>query len=135
MDQEFDAAQQVRAAREQITSLRQRAGQGAVTTAISQLDDKLAALEGGGGRLRRGAGAADNFGAVGGGLATVHGIVDSADVAPTRQVVEAFTQLRSSLDQLLARWNELKTRDIPALNQQLGSANLPAINLSAQPQR
>jgi hypothetical protein len=68
-------------------------------------------------------------------LATVYGIVDSADVAPTRQVVEAFTQLRSSLDQLLARWNELKTRDIPALNQQLGSSNLPAINLSAQPQQ
>jgi hypothetical protein len=49
-------------------------------------------------------------------LASLQGSVDAADAAPTAQQVEVFEMLRKRLDGVLAEWNEIRTKEIPALN-------------------
>jgi len=39
--------------------------------------------------------------------------------------------VRQKLPPLLQRWNQIKTKDVPALNQQLKNANLPEIKLES----
>jgi len=34
----------------------------------------------------------------------------------------------------MKRWEEIKTTDLPALNRQLGTANLPEIRLESKPE-
>jgi hypothetical protein len=56
-------------------------------------------------------------------------LVEGADVMPTTQAQAAFTDSQKALNDLLARWRELKEKDVKALNEQLRGASLPAITL------
>ena len=55
--------------------------------------------------------------------------VDGADAAPTRQAVSMFNDVNAALAQQVARWQELKTKDAPALNLSLKQSGLAPINL------
>ena len=55
--------------------------------------------------------------------------VDSADTAPTAQAADAFGMYKRLLDAQLAKWAELKGRDLPALNAQLQQRQLPPIRI------
>ena len=48
--------------------------------------------------------------------------VDSADAAPTTQEISTFAEVQQALGEDLAAWNEIKNKDIPALNAQLSQA-------------
>jgi photosystem II stability/assembly factor-like uncharacterized protein len=128
-----EAQEQIRKLRAQLRDRRDRAGQGALADAIGALDQKAAALEGGGGgRGFGGPGAAAaagerTFGALAGQLNSLMGLVEGADAMPTTQAVAASDELQRALSDLLARWNELKGRDVTALNEQLRQANLPLL--------
>jgi hypothetical protein len=39
------------------------------------------------------------------------------------------TTALSAFDGVMAHWNEVKTKDVPALNEQLRQAGLPVLNL------
>ena len=52
---------------------------------------------------------------------------DSADAGPTQVAQQTFTMLESTLTDLEANWSSVKEKDIPALNDKLRAANLPAI--------
>ena len=54
-------------------------------------------------------------------------MVQQADAAPATQLVSAVAARRQAVAPLLARWNELKTKDLPALNEQLRNVNLPEL--------
>jgi len=42
--------------------------------------------------------------------------------------VTAATELQKILTRLLADWNQLKTKDVAAINEQLRAANQPVLN-------
>jgi hypothetical protein len=81
-------------------------------SAGTPLDQKLAALEGGGGGRGGGRGAApegpDTLTSVSGGLGQLMGLLQGADAAPTTQLTAAVAARRAALTKLLARWNALK---------------------------
>ncbi len=64
-----------------------------------------------------------------GGFKTLVSALDTADVAPTTQQVATFVELEKALQEQLAAWSQLKSKDIPELNEQLKKAGLPPIDL------
>ena len=55
------------------------------------------------------------------------GLVEGADVTPTTQAVAASEQVKRSLEQVLARWSEIKDKDVRALDEQLTKFGLPRL--------
>ena len=75
-----------------------------------ELEQEAAALEGsGGGRFGRGA-AGESLSKLNGDLASVLGVLQGADAAPTTLAVRAVTELEATLNRLLAKTSELKAK-------------------------
>jgi photosystem II stability/assembly factor-like uncharacterized protein len=131
MRQARTAAAQVRKLREQLAAVREKAGEGPVAEAVAALDRKAAALAGAErGRGRRGAPVEErepSLGRVGGELGGLLALLEEADAAPTTQAVAAVGEADRALAGLLAKWEEMRTRDLAALNEQLRKAKLPAV--------
>jgi hypothetical protein len=132
LQQDYDALQQVRSVRVKLRNLLMPANAlpSDAAEAINELDKTLRALEGAPGEYGQRA-TSDNLAGLNSSLRTVYERVDSADTAPTSQVVAAFRDLQRSLPPLLTKWDEVKARDLPALNQKLRSANLPEVQISS----
>jgi hypothetical protein len=64
-----------------------------------------------------------------GGLNALVSALDTADAAPTTQQSAMFDELDKALEEQLSAWGQLKSKDIPALNEQLKKAGLPLIDL------
>ena len=58
--------------------------------------------------------------------------VGQADAAPTTAQINAAVDTERDLSALTKRWEEVKNSDLPALNRQLKSANLPEIHLESK---
>jgi hypothetical protein len=58
--------------------------------------------------------------------------VDSADVAPTAQAIEAFETYQILVARQLERWAAVQTKDVELLNALLRLRGLPAISIIAQ---
>lgn len=126
------AQSEIRALKTQLTTIKERAAQGAVADAVTAFERKITAIEGAGGGGGRGA-----RGGAGGGeptLARLSGefnslmaLAEEADAQPTTQAVAAFNEAQTNLAALFARWSEMKDKDIKALNEQLRQANLSLI--------
>jgi photosystem II stability/assembly factor-like uncharacterized protein len=58
--------------------------------------------------------------------------VGQADAAPTTAQINAAVDTERDLSALTNRWEEIKNSDLPALNRQLKSANLPEIHLESK---
>ena len=54
--------------------------------------------------------------------------LQDADLAPTVPMVTGAAELQKVLTKLLADWNQLKTKDVAAINEQLRAANQPLLN-------
>jgi hypothetical protein len=54
-------------------------------------------------------------------------LVDGADFAPSEASFEAFRRVCKGLKEALGTWEELKNKDIEALNTLLEEDNLPAV--------
>jgi hypothetical protein len=124
-----EALRQVRAVRAQLKSLTESA---AIKQTADALEAKAAGIEGGGG----------GFGArylttpegrslshLNSGLESVVSALDTADAAPTTQQVAMFAELEKALAEQLSAWSQLKSKDVPELNEELKKAGLPAIDL------
>ena len=113
--------------------------QGAAAQALAEFDKKAAALEGqrpaagGGGRgAGGGAGGAaaqppDTLWAVSGLLGGQMNSMQGADVAPTANTLAAANAGLQASARVMARWQALKTVDLPALNATLKAAGLAPI--------
>jgi hypothetical protein len=131
------AQAEVRKLREQLKSLKDKAGQGAVADAIAALDQKASAIEGaggggrfgGGGGRGGGGGSTPSLSSIAGELFAVMNLVDATDMPPTTQAVAATSALQRNLNDVFGRWDELKSKDVKSLNDQLSKANLPAITM------
>ncbi len=128
MAQAHAARTQVRKLRDQLKEVRERAG--SVTAVADDLDRKAAALEG------RTPGRGERFqaGPRQPSLAQLEmeqqrllAVLQGADAAPTTQVVTACAKARQELGLLLQRWEDLRKKHVPALNERLRKADLPPL--------
>ena len=131
MDQSFEALQQVRSLRQQITDRTGRV-KGALADSLTALGKQAAQLEG----ASQGA----FFGVPPGGkqpenLSTLNqhfgqllGVVDSADAAPTTQASAVYLELEGSLGRLLSQWKALRDSDVAALNASLKKAHMEELD-------
>ena len=55
------------------------------------------------------------------------GIMQDADVAPTKQAIDAIADLETSIPALLEKWSAVKTQDVSATNTILRNAKLPEL--------
>ena len=111
----------------------QKQAQGDVLVAVKALDQKLEEVAGGGAPRRPGAGnQPPTLGLMRARYLGLLGVLQEADVAPTTQAAAAVTELDQQLAPLLGSWQQIKAHDLPTLNQQLKSANLPELKLEAE---
>jgi hypothetical protein len=130
MHRDYEALQQVRALRAQLAVRRSSAGERAVASRITALDEKAAAIAGGGSAPRaNGSTAQHNLTQLNGELSQLLDIVDGADATPTTQATAAVAELERALAADLAQWNTLRIRDVTALNDQLRKAKLEPIEV------
>jgi photosystem II stability/assembly factor-like uncharacterized protein len=141
------AALALGAMRAQATAAAAKA-QGPAAGALAAFEKKAAALEGqrpaagggqrgGGGGGQRGGGAVpapppDTLWAVSSLLAGQMNSMQAADVAPTSATLATVTAAQTAAAGVMARWNTLKTVDLPALNATLKAAGIPPIAVTAQ---
>jgi len=63
-------------------------------------------------------------------------LVDGADFAPSEESFAAYPRICKGENEALAAWQELKNKDVTALNSLLGKSNLAALpefpNLAAE---
>ncbi len=124
------AANQLAGLRKQLDELQKQA-QGDVLTAVKALDHKLQAMAGGQGRRPGPGNEPPSLGGMRARLLTLHGVMQEVDAAPTSQATSAVGELEQQIPTLMQRWEAIKSQDVPALNTQLKSAGLPAIQLDA----
>ena len=122
------AQAEIRKLRDQLKALKEKAGQGTAAEAIAALDQKAAAIEGGGGFGPRGGGGS-GLARLASELLSVMNLVEGADAKPTTQAVAASDALQKSLADALSSWSEIKNKDVKSINEQLRQAGLPAIDL------
>jgi photosystem II stability/assembly factor-like uncharacterized protein len=67
------------------------------------------------------------------GVNALYGQVDRVDAAPTPAQTDAAAYFGRELPGLLEAWQEIKTKDLPPLNQKLRSANLEEIRPELKP--
>ncbi|HXN25043.1 MAG TPA: glycoside hydrolase [Candidatus Dormibacteraeota bacterium] len=132
MNQSYAALKQVQLLRAQLKE-RKASAAGVVAEAIAMVDNKAAALEGETAEsffgLPPAGKVSENLSLLNQHFAGLLRVVDSADAAPTTQAVALYTELQSALRAFLAAWNELKSRDVPQLNEQLHKANLGTLRV------
>ena len=129
MTASFDALEQIGKLRAQIKDLRARAGIApAAAAALAALDRRAAALEGEGGqRPPAAAPAPPGLSQIHASLSTLLDVLQQSDATPTTQAVAAAADLQQKLRGLMSGWNDLKSRDVQALNAQLRLAGLPPL--------
>jgi photosystem II stability/assembly factor-like uncharacterized protein len=62
-------------------------------------------------------------------LAALGGVVESADGAPTQASYDVFEALSKQLDEQLAKWRQILSRDVPGYNEVVLKQSVPAIIL------
>jgi hypothetical protein len=64
-----------------------------------------------------------------GDLGEVYGAIGSADTAPTALQTAALATVEKENADVMARWQAIKSTDLPALNRQLSGAGIEVIEL------
>jgi photosystem II stability/assembly factor-like uncharacterized protein len=129
LHQDYEALQQVRSLRAQLKSL---AGHAAIAKTAAELEAKAAAIEGeeaGYGAHYLSTPAGRSLARLNSGLNTLVSALDTADAAPATQQKVTFLEIEKALEEQLRAWAQLRSKDIPALNEQLKKAGLPQIDL------
>jgi hypothetical protein len=127
-----EALAQVRSLRAQLKELQGKAKEQPLLDALAELDKKAAALEGA--ERRRGERPPDGpreptLARLAEEQQRLLDILQGADATPTTQVVTACEETRKPLSELLRRWDELKTTEVKALNEQLRKVELPPLTV------
>lgn len=131
MDLDFAALKQVQSLREQVKALMTKAGPGELADLISSLEEKAAALEGKSEERFFGVPPTGkqpaNLTHLNQEQAMLLHVVQGTDAPPTTQALATHRELRQELQGLLARWDELRRREVSAVNQRLKASNLAEI--------
>jgi len=132
----YEALQQLRSLRAQLKSLvgheANKAKPAAIAKTAGELEAKAASIEGddgGYGARYLSTPEGRSLARLNSGLNTLVSALDTADAAPTTQQVAVFVELEKALEEQLSAWAQLKSKDVPELNEQLKKAGLPPIDL------
>ncbi len=140
LHRDYEALQQVRSARAQLKPLidhgdnsqRSQLQLAEISKTAAELETKLAAIEGGaGGYGSRYLSTPEgrSLSRLNAGFGDIISALDTADDAPTTQQTAMFADLEKALDEQLSAWNQIKMKEVPALNEQLKKAGMPQIDL------
>jgi len=119
----FDAYQQVKQLRAKLAELMKRPKEDPVAVAASSLDAKVGALTGEVTPILETPKSA-TFNAVNDTLTALMALVDGADFAPSEESFAAYRRICKGSNEAFAAWQELKNKDVAALNSLLGKSNV-----------
>jgi len=123
MNESFDVLTELKSAREQAKAAMAKISSAEAKQRLSEFDKKAAELEGaavpGFSGVPLAAKQPENFSTLNQRFGRILAIADAADTAPTTQAQAVARELDVALRENLARWGEMKTTDVPALNQLL----------------
>ena len=132
LHQDYEALQQVRSLRSQLKSLagpdKDKAKPAAIGKTAGELEAKAASIEGdegGYGTRYLSTPEGRSLARLNSGFNALVSALDTADAAPTTQQTATFVELEKALEEQLSAWGQLKSKDIPELNEQLKKAGLP----------
>ncbi len=102
---------------------------------LAEFDRKLAVLEGAGGSGRSGGpgalmGGEPSLNRAAGEMASLMNLLQGSDMKPTTQAAEACAETQKTFIALLAKWENLKTEGLAALNASLREGGRPALELN-----
>ncbi|MGA8541219.1 MAG: glycoside hydrolase, partial [Terriglobales bacterium] len=127
---DYKAMRQVHSLRVQLKSL--VAGPDSIQKSAAELDAKAVLIEGseaGSGARYMSTPEGRSLARLNSGLGTLLNALDTADDAPTTQQLAMFGELEKALQEQLSAWAQLKSKDVPALNDELKKAGLSPIVL------
>jgi photosystem II stability/assembly factor-like uncharacterized protein len=135
MDGSYDALRAARALAANLGGLKGNPRAAAAAASINALEEKLLAITGRGAGMPSYSGNSGetNLSGVNVELATLliggaqNGGVEAADVTPTAAQRQAFDELNTQLERLLASWKDIQSSDLPRLNRQLQQAGVPQL--------
>ncbi len=130
---DYDALMQVRHVHEQVRALLQKLSDQGLQSTLEEFERNLNALEGaGGGRGRRAGGSGrSSLSSLNGQLAQVLDVIQGSDNAPTTTALAAVSTLRTSVEQQLAAWKQMRTNELMQVNEKIRGAKLPVIEVSS----
>ncbi len=125
----------IRGVRAQIASVLKQAGDAALRQSGTELDQKLAAIEGRIYQVRiQSRQDPLNYPIMlNNKLAALGDVVEDGEAAPTAQDYTVFADLSQKLDRELASMDAVLGSDLPAFNRQLVQAHLPPVERRAEP--
>jgi hypothetical protein len=100
-------------------------------TALTQLNNELTALLGSATRRPGPPSQTPTLSLLRAKYSALFGMLQEADAAPTTQARAGLTEIEKQLPPLLQKWQELKTKELPAANQKLKAAGQPELKLAA----
>src|SRR6266446_6202119 len=131
----FDAHQQAKELRARLAELVKRPKEDPVAVASKALDAKVAGLAGEATPILE-TPETVSFTAVNDTLTALIALVDGADFAPSEESFAACRRICKGANEAFAAWQELKNKDVAALNNLLGKSDLAALpefpNLAAE---
>jgi len=122
----FEAHQQAKELRERLADLMKRPKEDPAAVAAKALEVKVAELAGEATPILETPKTA-SFNAVNDTLTALMALVDGADFAPSEESFAAYRRICKGSNEAFAAWQELKNKDLAALNTLLGKSNLAAL--------
>jgi photosystem II stability/assembly factor-like uncharacterized protein len=138
LHQAYETMEQSKNIRSQLKALIEKAGPGALKDSVTSTLRKTAMIEGGEAErdidimyfsVQRGRRQEENLAGLQTRLVFQMLLLQSADATPTTQAVAAVRESQQSLNDVLGRWNDLRKKEIPRINDQLKKAGLSLITL------
>jgi photosystem II stability/assembly factor-like uncharacterized protein len=126
LSKNYDGYQQIKELRKRLAELTNRPKEDPLAAAATVLDAKVAALEGEATPILETPKSA-SFMAMNDALTALMAMVDGADFAPSEESFAAYRRICKGSNEALVGWQELKNKDVAALNNLLSKGNLRAL--------
>jgi len=123
----FEGYQQTKELRVRLEGLKKLPKEDPVAVGASALDAKVAAVAGEATAILETPKTA-SFNAVNDTLTALMALVDGADFAPSEESFAAYRRICKGSNEAMAAWQELKNKDVAALNTLLSKSKLTALN-------
>jgi len=123
LDKNFEGHQQTKELRARMAELMKRPKEDPVAVAAAALDGKAAAIAGEATPILETPKSA-SFNAVNDSLTALMALVDGADFAPSEESFSAYRRICKASNEAFAAWQDLRNKEVAALNTLLGKGNL-----------